>query len=80
MKLETINMEKLKEYLEEQMDMKRLCTITFKDVRGAVSTIKGHIINLDEVSGRSIIETDAGLVIGLDQVISINDRPQENYC
>ena len=69
-----------KDYLEEQMDLKRPCTIRFKDVQGAITTIKGHIVKMDEVSGREIIETDAGFVIGMDQIISVNDRPQENYC
>jgi hypothetical protein len=35
---------------------------------------------MEEVFGREIIETDAGFVIGMDQIISINDRPQANYC
>ena len=73
-------METFKDYLEEQMDLKRPCTIKFRDVQGAVSTVKGHIIRMEEVSGREIIETDAGLVIGMDQLIAVNDRPQENYC
>jgi hypothetical protein len=73
-------MENFKEYLEAQMDMKRPCIIKFKDVQGAVTTIKGHIIKMDEVSGREIIETDAGFGIGMDQIISVNDRQQENYC
>ena len=33
-----------KDYLEEQMDLKRPCTIKFKDVQGAVTTIKGRIV------------------------------------
>jgi hypothetical protein len=69
-----------KEYLEQQMDLKKPCTIKFKDVQGAITTIKGRIIKMDEVSGREIIETDAGFIIGMDQIISVNDRPQENYC
>lgn len=73
-------MESFKEYIEEQMDMKRNCSITFRDVQGAVSTIKGHIVKMEEVSGREIIETDAGLIIGMDQIISINDRIQNNVC
>jgi hypothetical protein len=72
--------ESFKEYLEIQMDLKRQCTIKFRDVQGAVTTIKGHIVKMEEVSGREIIETDAGFVIGMDQIISINDRPQTNYC
>jgi hypothetical protein len=73
-------MEKFKDYLEEQMDLKRLCTIKFRDVQGAITSIKGHIIKMEEVSGREIIETDAGFVIGMDQIISVNDRQQANYC
>jgi hypothetical protein len=73
-------MDKFKDYLEEQMDLKRPCTIIFRDVQGAVTTVKGHIIKMEEVSGREIIETDAGFVIGMDQIISVNDRTQSNVC
>jgi hypothetical protein len=73
-------MESFKSYLEEQMDLKRSCTIKFRDVQGAVTDIKGHIVKMDEVSGREIIETDAGFVIGMDQIISVNDRVQSNIC
>ena len=73
-------MESFKEYLEQLMDIKRLCTIKFRDVQGAVTTVKGHIVKMEEVSDREIIETDAGFVIGMDQIISVNDRPQANYC
>ena len=73
-------MDKFKDYLEEQMDLKRPCTIQFRDVQGAVTSIKGHIIKMEEVSGREIIETDAGFVIGMDQIISVNDRIQANVC
>jgi hypothetical protein len=73
-------MDRFKDYLEEQMDLKRPCTIKFKDVQGAVAMVKGHIVKMEEVSGREIIETDAGFAIGMDQIISVNDKPQENYC
>lgn len=73
-------MQNFKDYLEEQMDLKRPCTIRFRDVQGAVTTIKGHILKMEDVSGREILETDAGFVIGMDQIISVNDRPRENYC
>ena len=73
-------MKSFKDYLEEQMDMKRPCTIKFKDVQGAIATIKAHIVKMEEVSDREIIETDAGFVIGMDQIIAVNDRPQTNYC
>ncbi|MFL5738947.1 MAG: hypothetical protein ACJ75B_01915 [Flavisolibacter sp.] len=73
-------MDRFKEYLEEQMDYKRTCTISFRFVEGGVSTIKARIIKIDEVSGRNMIETDAGLVIGLDQIIQVNERKPDNYC
>ncbi|MBB1284001.1 hypothetical protein HRH25_06415 [Flavisolibacter sp. BT320] len=73
-------MDILKEYLEELLDLKRTATITFRDVDGAVATFKGHIVKLSEVSGREIIETDAGLVIGADQILEINGRRFENIC
>ena len=73
-------MDSFKDYLEEQMDLKRPCTIKFKDVQGAIAVLKGHIVKMEEVSGREIIETDAGFAIGMDQIISVNDKPQENYC
>lgn len=73
-------MESFKNYLEEQMDLKRPCTIKFRDVQGAVTTIRCHITKMEEVSDREIIETDAGFVIGMDQIISVNDRQQANYC
>ncbi|HEU4470087.1 MAG TPA: hypothetical protein VFR58_03310 [Flavisolibacter sp.] len=73
-------MSELKNYLEEQMDLKRMCSIRFRAVDGAVTTIRAHIIKMDNVSGRDMIETDAGLVIGVDQLVQVNDRPGENYC
>jgi hypothetical protein len=73
-------MDALKEYLEKIMDMKRTASIKFRDVDGAVTVIKGHVLKIDTVSGRDIIETDAGFVIGADQILEINDRQFENNC
>ena len=72
--------EGLKEYLEEQMDLKRTCIIKFRFVEGGITTTKGHIVKLDSVSGRDMIETDTGLVIGLDQIVEVNGKTAENYC
>ena len=68
------------EYLEEQMDLKRDCTITFRFVEGGLTTIQGHIVKITSVSGRQMIETDSGLTIGLDQIVEVNRKPAENYC
>jgi hypothetical protein len=73
-------MDSRKEYLEELMDLKRNCTIQFRAVDGGISTVKGHIVKIDTVSGRYIIETDAGLTIGDDQILEINGRTFENIC
>jgi hypothetical protein len=73
-------MDALKEYLKELMDLKRSVSITFRAVDGGVSTVKGHIVKMETVSGRDIIETDAGLVIGADQILEINGRRFENIC
>jgi hypothetical protein len=50
---ETEVMDLLKDYLEEQMDLKRTCSITFRAVDGGVSTVRGHIVKIDTVSGRT---------------------------
>jgi hypothetical protein len=69
-----------KEYLEEQMDLRRPCIIKFRDVDGGVAILKTRIIDMSTVSERDMIETDAGIHIGLDQIIQVNDRVAENYC
>jgi hypothetical protein len=68
------------DYLEEIRDRKKVCSISFRDVQGMLTVIRGRILKIEEVSGREIIETDAGLVIGMDQIVAVNDRQQENYC
>lgn len=73
-------MDQFKEYLEEQIDLKRSCLIKFRTVDGGVSIIKGHIIKMDSVSGRDMIETDAGFTIGVDQLLAVNDKVFEKYC
>ena len=73
-------MDALKDYLEELMDLKRPATITFRSGEGGVSTVKGHVVKLETVSGRHIVETDAGMVIGADQILEINGHRFENIC
>lgn len=69
-----------KSYLEEQMDLKRSCSIKFRSVEGGIAIIQAHILSMENQSGRDIIETDAGISIGLDQIIEVNERQQDNYC
>ena len=73
-------MTSVKEYLEELMDLKRIATIRFRAVEGGVTEVRGHIVKMETVSGRDIIETDAGYVIGADQILQINGRRFENIC
>ena len=62
------------------MDLKRTVSIRYRSVDGGVTEVKGHILKIDNVSGRDIIETDAGLTVGADQIIEINGRTFENIC
>ncbi len=70
----------LKDYVEEQIDLKKLISIRFRAVDGGLSEIRALVVKMEEVAGRWMFETDAGLHIGLDQVVSVNDRLAENYC
>jgi hypothetical protein len=67
-------------YLEEQMDQQRPCLLRFRSVDGGVSEIRARIIGLSEVSGRHMIETDAGIHIGVDQLLQVNERQQARDC
>ena len=68
------------DYLEEIRDLKQVASISFRDVEGMLTVVRGRIVKIEEVSGREIIETDAGFVIGMDQIVAVNDRQQANYC
>lgn len=67
-------MSSFKEYLEELVDLQKVSTITFTSVDGGVSTIRGHIVKFETLVGRDMIETDTGLIIGVDQIIEVNNR------
>ena len=73
-------MDRFIEYLQEQRDLKRPCTIKFRAVDGGIATLRARIIDLTTVSERDMIETDAGIPIGVDQILKVNDRIPENYC
>lgn len=70
----------IKDYLEELMDLKRTATSRFRAADGGVMEVKGHIVKMDSISGRDIIETDAGLTIGADQIREITGRTFANNC
>jgi hypothetical protein len=73
-------MDPIKKYLEEIMDLKRVATIKFRFVDGGITETKGHIVRLDSVSGRDMLQTDTGLLIGTDQILEVNGRTFENIC
>ena len=73
-------MSSIKEYLEELMDVKRVASIRFRTVDGGLSETKGHIVKMETVSHRDMIETDSGLTIGVDQILEINGQSFENIC
>jgi len=73
-------MSNIKDFLEELMDLKRVVSIRFRGVDGGVSETKGHIVKMDGVSDRDMIETDSGLIIGVDQILEINGQSFENIC
>lgn len=73
-------MDPLKEYLEELKQQQRIASIRFKDVDGVIQTVQGHVVKLETLAGRDIVETDAAFIIGLDQIQSVNDRSFENIC
>ena len=67
-------MSSFTEYLEELVDLQKVSTITFESVDGGISTIRGHIVKFETLVGRDMIETDTGLIIGVDQIIEVNNR------
>ncbi len=71
--------ETFKDYLEQQIDLRRPCTIRFRDVEGAVAELRAHITGLEEVAHRWMIGTDAGIHIGVDQLIEVNGRPAAHF-
>ncbi|MDB5208354.1 MAG: hypothetical protein JWR72_3429 [Flavisolibacter sp.] len=73
-------MDSIKEYLEELMDLKRVASVKFRFVDGGITETKGHIVKMNSVSGRDMIETDTGLLIGTDQIVEVNGRSFENIC
>ena len=72
--------QSFKQYLEEMMDLKRLCTIRYRDVEGAVPVLRAHIIDIKTEATREMIQTDAGIHIGIDSILEVNDRKPDNYC
>ena len=73
-------MNTLKDHLDELIDLKRVASIRFRAVDGGVSETKGHIVKMESVSDRDMIETDSGLIIGVDQILEINGQTFENIC
>ncbi|MGE5518720.1 MAG: hypothetical protein ACM3VS_02255, partial [Candidatus Dadabacteria bacterium] len=77
---ESSNGSKFNDYLRDQIDLKKRCTIKFRSVEGGISTIQAHILDMKEEAGRQMIQTDAGIFIGIDQIVELNGQQPQNYC
>ena len=73
-------MQTFNDYMQELADGRKEADIRFRTVEGAVSQIRAHIIGYDAPAGRAMIETDAGIHIGIDQILEVNGRIQEKDC
>ena len=73
-------MNELKQYLEELMDERRLCTIRFRGENGGLSTIKARILELDERDGRDYLVTEDGLEISFEDLEEVNGRSFSGLC
>lgn len=69
-----------KAYLEELVDLGRACTLRFRDAMGGVAELRVRLLSLEEESGRWVLETDAGMSVGVEQLVSVNGRDAALYC
>jgi hypothetical protein len=70
----------MKEYLEEQMDLKRICAIRFIGDNGGLATIRARITHLYSRDSRDYLKTEEGLEISFDKITGINDRSFNPTC
>jgi hypothetical protein len=70
----------MKEYLEEQMDLKRICAIRFIADNGGLATIRARIADLYSRDSRDYLKTEEELEISFDKIIGINDRSFNPSC
>jgi hypothetical protein len=73
-------MNELKQYLEELMDERRLCTIMFRGENGGLATIKARILELDKRNDKEILITEDGLEISFESLEEVNGRAFKGLC
>lgn len=66
--------------LESLATMKRSCQIVFRHENGAVSTIRGVILDLYTRNKIEYLKMDSGLEIRLDKLIEADGKKPQNYC
>ena len=73
-------MNELKQYLEELMDERRLCTLRFRGENGGLASIKARILELDNRNGKDYLVTEDGLEISLENLEEVNGRAFKGLC
>ena len=73
-------MNELKQYLEELMDERRLCTIRFRGENGGLAMIQARILELDSREGKDYLVTEDGLEISFESLEEVNGREFKGLC
>jgi hypothetical protein len=73
-------MNELKQYLEELMDERRLCSIKFRGENGGLASIHTRILELDYRDGTDYLVTEEGLEISFDSLEEVNGRAFKGLC
>jgi Rho-binding antiterminator len=66
--------------LEAMATLQKACEIVFVAESGAKSVILAQIMEIWTHKGEEFLKTDAGLVIRLDQLVSVDGILPANYC
>ena len=73
-------MDELKQYLEELMDERRLCSIRFLGDNEAIANIETRILDIDSREGVDYLITEEGLEIRVDRLVEVNGRSFKGLC
>ena len=64
----------MKDYLQELMEMGRVCTIRFKADNGAISLIRDRISDLRKQDDADWVYLGSGVKIREDQILNVDGR------
>ncbi len=73
------NRLKIKEELEVLAASGGNYLICFRSNLGTKISISDRIMSFFEEDGKSFIQTGQGLIINMDELVSINDKPVESF-